>query len=133
MAKKTVLVVDDDPAILVAIEKVLRHPDLSVTTARNTLEAYNQARQLKPLLIISDIMMPTYGDGGSIIKHLREDPTMPTMPIVFMTGLALPEAFKLIPANDPTISVLSKPIDLNTLRDHVWKLAGIVPPEPQRP
>jgi hypothetical protein len=53
------------------------------------------------------------------------------MPIVFMTGMNMAEAAALLPKNDPTIGLIQKPIDMNALRDYVWKLAGLGPlPKP---
>ncbi|HEX4046341.1 MAG TPA: response regulator, partial [Elusimicrobiota bacterium] len=60
MAKKWVLLVDDDPAILMIITDAIDHPDLSVTTASDALQAFIQARDLKPIAIVSDINMPTF-------------------------------------------------------------------------
>jgi CheY-like chemotaxis protein len=130
MPKKWVLVVDDDPSILVTIEAALEHaPELSVTTASDALQAFIQARDLKPIAIITDIQMPGDGDGSTILKRLREDPRIPRVPIIFMTGMKLEDARALLPASDPMLGLMPKPVDLDALRGYVWKLAGIpVPP-----
>jgi CheY-like chemotaxis protein len=125
MPKKWVLVVDDDPEILAAIEKALEHPLLTVTTAADALQAFIQARSILPVLIVSDIMMPKFGDGTTILKRLREDPRVPPVPIIFMTGMPLDEARRLLPENDATISLIGKPIDLKKLRDDVWARADV--------
>ena len=125
MPKKWVLVVDDDPAMLELIGDAVEHPELSVTTASDALQAFIQARDMKPFVIITDIQMPGFGDGSTILKRLRGDPRVPRMPIIFMTGMNLAEAAALLPKNDPTIGLMQKPVDLNLLRDYVWKLAGL--------
>ena len=125
MAKKWILIVDDDPTILAVLEAALAHPDLAVTTASDALQAFIQARDLKPLLIISDIKMPGYGDGTTTLKRLREDPRVPACPFIFMTGMELDEARRLLPPNDPMIGLMRKPVGLKVLRDYVWKLAGL--------
>ena len=130
MAKKWVLVVDDDPGILEIIAAALDHPALSVTTAGDALQAFIQARDLKPIVIVSDIQMPKYGDGSTILKRLREDPRIPRVPIVFMTGMDMAKARALLPKNDPMIGLVPKPLNLEALRDYVWKLAGIAPSSP---
>jgi CheY-like chemotaxis protein len=131
MTKKWILVVDDDPAMLVLIEEALAHPDLSVTTASDALQAFIQARDLKPFVIVSDIQMPGY-DGTSIIKRLRAEAKVPRMPIIFMTGMNPAEARALLPKNDPTIGLMQKPVDVGLLRDYVWKLAGVAASPPPR-
>ncbi|NNN07387.1 MAG: response regulator [Elusimicrobia bacterium] len=128
MAMKWVLIVDDDPAILMLLSTVLEHPELRITTAEDALQAFIQARDLKPLLIISDIMMPGYGDGTTTLKRLREDPRVPVCPIIFITAMDPAQARPLLPSNDPTIGLMQKPVDLHRLRDYVWKLAGLSAP-----
>ena len=126
--KKWILVVDDDPLAIDVIESVLAHPDLLITTANDALQAFIQARDLAPILIISDIKMPGYGDGTQTLKMLREDPRIPRVPIIFMTGMDLHVARQLLPPNDPTIGLIPKPVDLKRLREYVWKFAGVVAP-----
>lgn len=127
MSKKWLLLVDDDPAILFILEEALQHPSFTITTANDALQGFIQARDLKPFLIISDIQMPGFGTGPSALKRLREDPRVPKCPIIFMTGMDLTKARELLPKNDPTIGLISKPIDIQKVRDYVWKLAGIAP------
>ena len=129
MAKKWVLIVDDDPSILAIVSEAIEHPALSLTTAADAMQAFIQARDLKPLVIITDINMPGE-DGSSILKRLREaDPVMmKTVPIIFMTGMALAKAAELLPKNDPMVGLVQKPLNLEMLRGYVWKLAGITPP-----
>jgi CheY-like chemotaxis protein len=129
MAKKWVLIVDDDPSILAVVSEAIENPALSLTTAADSLQAFIQARDLKPMVIIADINMPGE-DGSTILKRLREaDPNMmKTVPIIFMTGMALEKARALLPKNDPMIGLVQKPLNLEMLRGYVWKLAGITPP-----
>lgn len=132
MAKrKWLLLVDDDPVILEILEVALAHPELSITTATDALQAFIQARDIQPLLIISDIQMPGFGYGTDTFKKLREDSRIPCMPVIFMTGMDLEKARQLLPPNDPTIGLISKPLDLDRLRDYVWKLTGIIPSAPE--
>jgi CheY-like chemotaxis protein len=128
VARKWVLVVDDDSDVLAIVTTALEHPELNVTTAKDALQAFIQARDLKPIVIIADIQMPGYGDGSTILKRLREDPKIPPVPIVFMTGMDLAKATALLPKNDPMVGLMSKPLDLNALRGYVWKVAGFPPP-----
>ena len=126
MPRKWVLIIDDDPSMLIMMEAALEHPDLSVTTAKDALSGFIQAQTLKPFLIISDIHMPGDGNGATILKRLREDPSIPRVPFIFMTGMDPVKARELLPQNDPTIGFIQKPFNMERLRDYVWKLAGIV-------
>ena len=121
------MIVDDDPAMLMILQDALEHPQLAITTANDALQAVIQARDLKPIAVITDINMPVFGDGSTILKRLREDPGVPRMPVIFMTGMELSKAQELLPKNDPTIGLMPKPLDLDRLRDYIWKLAGLSP------
>jgi CheY-like chemotaxis protein len=131
VAKKWVLIVDDDPLILALVSEAVEHPQLSVTTAADALQAFIQARDLKPIVIISDINMPG-AYGTTILKRLREaNPLMmKSVPIIFMTAMELKKAAELLPKNDPMVGLVSKPLNLEMVRDYVWKCAGIAPPAP---
>lgn len=122
---KWILIVDDDPAILAVTEAAISHPSLKITTASDALQGFIQARDLKPLLVISDIQMPGFGTGPEALKKLRSDPSVPHVPFIFMTGMPIEEARKLMPENDPMIRLLPKPIDFEVLRKLVWTYAGI--------
>ena len=130
MPRKWVLVVDDDPAVLAMLQASLEHPDLSVTTAKDAQTGFIQAKTLKPFIVISDIMMPGEGNGLTLLQRLREDPGMPRIPFIFMTGIDMEKAKSIVPQNDPTIGFMQKPFNTDRLRDYVWALAGIAA-EPQ--
>ena len=126
--KKCVLMVDDDPRVLSMLEEALAHPDLILAKAPDALKAFILARNLSPLLIICDIQMPGYGDGTKVLKLLREDPSIALVPILFITGMDMEKARALLPANDKTIGLMAKPLDLPKIREYVWALAGVTVP-----
>jgi DNA-binding NarL/FixJ family response regulator len=84
MAKR-LLVVDDDPGLLLAVSETLRADGYDVKTARRGAEALTIVAQSLPDLIISDIRMPGM-DGYQLVKHLRSDPRARLVPIVFLTA-----------------------------------------------
>lgn len=122
---KWILIVDDDPAILAVTEAALSHDSLRITTASDALQAFIQARDLKPAIVVSDIQMPGYGNGPDALKKLRSDPRIPQVPFIFVTGMPLDQAKALMPPNDPLIRLLPKPIDFDVLRKLVWGYCGI--------
>ena len=48
-------------------------------------KAVSVARQLRPDLILLDIMMPGV-DGYTICNRIKEDPTLANTPVIFLTG-----------------------------------------------
>jgi DNA-binding NarL/FixJ family response regulator len=84
MAKR-LLVVDDDPGLLLAVSETLRAEGYDVKTARRGAEALIIVAQALPDLIISDIRMPGM-DGYQLVKNLRSNPRTRLVPIVFLTA-----------------------------------------------
>ena len=126
-----ILIVDDDPLMLQILEKAVEGPDVRTTTATDARQAYIQARDLKPALIISDMMMPGFY-GTATLFELRKDPRTSGIPFIFVTGLAPEKARSLLPPSDPKIRLMSKPIDFDALGKAIHELTGITvgkPPE----
>lgn len=84
MAKK-LLVVDDDPGLLLAVSETLRAEGYEVVTARRGSEALVRIAESLPDLIISDIRMPGM-DGYALVRNLRSAPRTRLVPIVFLTA-----------------------------------------------
>jgi two-component system cell cycle sensor histidine kinase/response regulator CckA len=103
----TIAVVDDNPAILQLVAKVLRIQGYQVLEARCGAEAMDAAkRHDKPVdLLVTDIDMPGM-DGVSLSREVRE--RWPETKVVFMSGGATPDSV----GGEP---FLSKPFALREL------------------
>jgi len=66
-----ILVVDDDPDILEAINLILEARGYQVVTARDGIDALNKLKEEKPDLMILDLMMPRL-DGFGVCKELKD-------------------------------------------------------------
>jgi len=82
---KQLLVVDDDPGLLLAVSETLRAEGYGVQTARRGSEAMVRVAEALPDLIISDIRMPGM-DGYALVRNLRAAPRSRLVPIVFLTA-----------------------------------------------
>ena len=82
---KQLLVVDDDPSLLLAVSETLRAEGYEVVTARRGAEAMVRVAESLPDLIISDIRMPGM-DGYALVRNLRSSPRTRLIPIVFLTA-----------------------------------------------
>ena len=67
-AKRTVLCVDDEPAILSALKRALRAPDIAVITATSGTQALELMAELPVDLVISDMRMPGM-DGAQLLER----------------------------------------------------------------
>jgi DNA-binding NarL/FixJ family response regulator len=82
---KELLVVDDDPSLLLAVSETLRAEGYDVVTARRGAEAMVRVAESLPDLIISDIRMPGM-DGHALVRNLRSSPRTRLIPIIFLTA-----------------------------------------------
>ncbi|MFC1816347.1 PleD family two-component system response regulator [Thermodesulfobacteriota bacterium] len=85
MSKK-ILIADDLPEIRKLVRLTLQSDDYQVLEARNGKEAVDIARDMKPDLIIMDIIMPGEIDGLEATKILKEDPITKGCPIIMLTS-----------------------------------------------
>jgi DNA-binding NarL/FixJ family response regulator len=83
--RERLLVVDDDPGLLLAVSETLREEGHEVQTARRAAEALTRVAESLPDLIISDIRMPGM-DGYTLARNLRSAPRTRLLPIVFLTA-----------------------------------------------
>lgn len=80
-----ILVVDDEIDILELIRHALNKEGFEVHVAANGAQAIDQARKIKPELILMDVMMPVM-DGMEACRQLKEDPETSGIAIVFLTA-----------------------------------------------
>jgi DNA-binding NarL/FixJ family response regulator len=82
---KRLLVVDDEPNLLVAVAACLRGEGFDVVTARSGAEALVRVAETVPDLIVSDIRMPGM-DGYQLARQLRSSSRTALTPVVFLTA-----------------------------------------------
>jgi len=80
-----ILVVDDDPYILMSLEFLMKKSGYEVMIARNGTEALELIESAKPALILLDIMMPDV-DGYAICEHVKSTPGLADIIVVFLTA-----------------------------------------------
>ena len=71
MAAQKVLIVDDDPYILMSLEFLMKKNGYDVMIARNGTEALDLLGRQLPELVLLDIMMPDV-DGYEICRHIKK-------------------------------------------------------------
>jgi two-component system OmpR family response regulator len=118
---QSVLYVDDDPDICEVVQTTLcLIAGFDVRTASSGEKAIDLAYELRPDLIILDVMMPGL-DGPSTYKRLCENTLLADIPVIFMTAKVLPtELAHLLRLG--AIGVIGKPFDPMALGDEVLAL-----------
>ncbi len=82
---KRLLLIDDDPNLILLVKDYLEFRGYEVVTAENGREALEILEGDIPDMIICDVMMPEM-DGYSLVKHVREDPRTSWIPVLFLSA-----------------------------------------------
>lgn len=82
---KKILLIEDNPNVLLNTTKMLQAEGYLVINANNGRDGLKIAQQTIPSLIICDIMMPEI-DGYGVIKVLRENPATNAIPFIFLSA-----------------------------------------------
>lgn len=82
---KKVVVIDDEPFILMMIEDKLKNAGIDVVTLRSSVNAVEVIRKEKPGLVILDWMMPELS-GIEVCRTLKHDAQTAGIPIFMLTA-----------------------------------------------
>jgi len=105
-----ILIVEDVPNVLELLEVTLRFKGYAVLTARNGEEALEVLEREKPVLIITDILMPKM-DGYAFIQKLRLNPETRGIPVVFLSATYVTPEDKQFALSLGAARFMEKPID----------------------
>ena len=83
----TILIVEDDPLMLRMYQKIFSFEAYTVATAADGEAGWEQAKQIKPTLILLDVMMPKM-NGLQLLEKLKLDPDTKAIPVIMLTNLA---------------------------------------------
>ena len=111
-SRALVLVIDDDQTARELMTTYLVEQGFAVETASSGIEGLKRARELHPVAITLDIVMPDI-DGWTVIAALKGDPELADIPVVIVT--IVDEAHRGIALG--AVGYLTKPIDRDKLLD----------------
>src|SRR5579875_1445035 len=84
---KKILLIEDDSDLLSLLKYNLEKEGFALTGLQTGKGALDLCRQVKPDLILLDIMLPD-SDGLDICKGIRKDPELASVPVIFLTARA---------------------------------------------
>jgi CheY-like chemotaxis protein len=118
---KTILVIDDEYALVESLTDLLEEEGYRVVSAANGKDGLTRVVKENPDLIITDFMMPI-ADGLELVRAVRALPTFQAVPVVMMSasdmaGMVTNRRLKLS-------AFLSKPFQADELMSIVRKLIG---------
>ena len=91
MAKRKILIVDDEPDFLDVMRTRLEANDYEVTTAASGEDAINYVKNSKPDAVLLDVLMPGI-DGLEVLKRIRKMDD--SLPVYIITAFSTDERFK---------------------------------------
>lgn len=112
-----ILVIDDEPDLLVLLQDALGRRGYVVLTAESGLAGLNLARRELPDLILLDVILGDM-DGFSVCELLRIQPSTARTPIIMMTALA-GELARFNGFEAGAIDYVTKPINLRDVAERV--------------
>ncbi|NOJ81974.1 response regulator [Myxococcus xanthus] len=118
---KRLLIVDDELAIVEALQDILSVEGYDVDTAFNGAEGLHRMADAKPDLVLLDLMMPVM-DGREMLRRMREDDDLRGIPVVVMSAGRISDEERRSSAR-----FLAKPFELDVLLDTIAELLA----EPQ--
>jgi len=85
--EKKILIIDDDPDVILFLETILQDHGYHSVEARNGREGWEMIKSEKPDLVLLDLMMPQKS-GISLLTEMKEDEKMREIPVIMVTGVA---------------------------------------------
>lgn len=119
-----VLLVDDNAANLLALENVLRSPEIAVTKAKSGNEALAALLEGEFACVLMDVQMPGM-DGFELASIIRNDERTKDMPIIFASGSQRTESDVFKGYENGAIDYLLKPLDASIVRSKIRVFAEL--------
>ncbi len=116
---RTVLVIDDDPEACEIIAHHLKRDGFEVVVANSGAEGLERAREVRPVAITLDVVMPEM-DGWSVLSALKADDDLKDIPVVMVSMVDDKSTGYTLGAT----SYLTKPVDRERLLDSISRHRG---------
>lgn len=120
--RKKILVIDDDKTVHIILKQELEKAGHQVFAALDAMQGLMMARQVKPDLVVLDILMPA-GGGYSVYERLQMMSGSFQVPFLIYSSLPVQEIREKIPES-PTVEILSKSARLEAVAEAAARLLG---------
>ena len=119
MNQQNILIVDDHPENLVALEAILEAPDRNLIKAYSGNEALGLVLKMDFALVLLDVQMPEM-DGFEVASLMHQNKNTRAIPIIFVTAINKDQKFVFKGYESGAIDYLFKPLD-ETILEHKVK------------
>ncbi|MCU0822393.1 MAG: response regulator [Spirochaetes bacterium] len=113
MKKKTILVIDDDSAILDSIGMILESSGYDAITARTSAEGLEAFNKKRPDLVLCDMMMERIDEGMKIIAEMKRIDK--TTPVFLLSSIGNATGDNIDVMGLGFSGIFQKPVDLDNM------------------
>lgn len=94
MSRKIILIIDDDTDMAESTKVVLEAKNYKVFTAVDKQSALVQIKEVRPDLIIMDVMLEKMSDGFDLSRELKSDEEYKNIPLLMVTAIGEKTGFR---------------------------------------
>jgi len=121
MAKKKIMIVDDDESLLELLTAILETEDYEVITADSGDVCLQKLKDVTPDLVLLDMMMPGMS-GREVCEKIRGDPKTKNLKVAFVTVAKFSESGRDKLKNMNVLDYITKPFDNDDLLVRIKKI-----------
>ncbi|HEX8992612.1 MAG TPA: response regulator [Anaerolineales bacterium] len=117
---KTVMIIEDEPDAAEVFDEMMQLSGYRVLKTYSSTAALTLISQEKPSIVLLDIMMPDVS-GLEVLRYVRSDPELASIPVVVVSAKATPEDIRL-GLDAGASAYLTKPVGYVDLKAAVDRL-----------
>lgn len=125
-----VLIAEDEPNIVESLTFLIEREGLAVATAKDGAVALQAIRNLRPAVVVLDVMLPE-ANGLEVLKAVKGNPELMGIPVMVLTARGQENDRKLALSLGADAFV-TKPFSNRDLVERIRALAGLGEPEPRK-
>ncbi|TKC07294.1 response regulator [Pedobacter frigoris] len=110
MEKINILIVDDRPENIIALEALLQRNDINLISTTNPNEALRISWEMDIAIALVDVQMPEM-DGFELVEILKSNPRTKDILIIFVTAISKETKYAVKGLNTGAVDYLYKPLD----------------------
>jgi signal transduction histidine kinase len=110
MEKINILIVDDRPENIIALEALLQRDDIAIISTTNPNEALRLSWEMDIAIALVDVQMPEM-DGFELVEILKSNPRTKDILIIFVTAISKETKYAVKGLNTGAVDYLYKPLD----------------------
>ena len=121
---KSIMLVEDDPVIVQVYRGALQRRGFQVEVAEDGLVAMKSILQLRPDLVVLDVMMPKV-DGTYVLKFIHARPELSHVKVIVLSNASITDAGSPVLAQNPDAVFLKSQCTPSELTHTINVLLGI--------